>query len=166
MVLRAFRLLTAALTASIATQGPSFAVQYQHQVAGRLLQVKRDLASLFDAAASENLPPATYLDQAEREAAASSLPLIAGLRESLGDLEDLEAAFQSLEATSELAKPLLLFRHADLLTLKTTAAHYVPAVPLSLAGWAYGIAGGLIGLLLYSLVMRAFRRGAMSPNVP
>jgi hypothetical protein len=139
--------LFAAAGAAGAAQFPAFYRQYLQNLAGRLAQARDDLAPVLQDARERGLTLSDYLDRAQAEGGELTGTLVAGYRATHQAFDRLQAAHQALSSAGPLERPLALARHVDLRIAESTLDSFAPALPLTLEGGGYALAGLLVGLL-------------------
>jgi hypothetical protein len=140
--------LFAAAGAAGAAQFPAFYRQYLQHLSGRLAQAREDLAPVVADAEKRGLSLGEYLDRAAAEGGELTGTLVAGYRSTYQAFERLREAHQALSAAGPLERPIALARHLDVRIAEGTLEAFAPALPLSVEGGGYALAGLLLGLLL------------------
>jgi hypothetical protein len=137
------------------SQGPEFMQQYLQRLGGHLAEAQRQLAVFQSTAAQAG----TSLEQFIRQTGANSDPAVARLGGVMTDT--MERAGSLLIAHSALLqaalweRPIVFLRHLDLEIARATAAIYKPAVPTTLEGLVYSLAGMLVLLAIYHLIIKS-----------
>ncbi|WP_051431973.1 DUF2937 family protein [Rhodovibrio salinarum] len=139
--------LFAAAGAASAAQFPAFYQQYLQHLSGRLAQARDDLAPVIQDAQARGLSVSDYLDRAATEGGELTGTLVAGYRSTYQAFERLQAAHQALTDAGPLDRPLALARHLDMQIVEGTLHGFAPALPLTVEGGGYALAGLLLGLL-------------------
>lgn len=140
--------LFAAAGAAGAAQFPAFYGQYLQHLSGRLAQARDDLAPVLDDARQRGLSLSEYLERAQAEGGELTGTLVAGYRSTYQAFERLREAHQALNAAGPLERPLALARHLDMRIAEGTLEGFAPALPMSVEGGGYALAGLLLGLIL------------------
>ena len=140
--------LFAAAGAAGAAQFPAFYRQYLQHLSGRLAQARDDLAPVLDDARQRGLSLSEYLERAQAEGGELTGTLVAGYRSTHQAFERLQEAHRALSAAGPLERPLALARHLDMRIAEGTLEGFAPALPLSVEGGGYALAGLLLGLIL------------------
>ncbi len=147
------------------SQVPEFMQQYLQRLGGRLDEALRQLEQFRSAAEQSGLT----LDQLAARGAANPDPAIARLGrlagEALGRVDALAAADSAIRHASALARPFTFARHFDPAVARATASIFRPAVPTTLEGLCYALAGTAVALGIYHLgikrpLQRAWRTRA------
>lgn len=157
MLWRIANALFGCLGAAAAGQFPTFQVQYRQQLAGRLEQVRADLSNLFNEARDKGLAPEEFLERASRESGSYTRILLEDAEQALADHQRLEAAYEALLLSDSLSRPFLFLQHLDPQIARSVAAHFQPALPLTLEGLVYAGLGLLIGVAFAALLEYAGR---------
>lgn len=157
MLWRVANALFGCLGAATAGQFPAFQVQYRQQLAGRLEQVRSDLSNLFDEARDKDLAPEELLERASRESGPYTSILLEDAEQALADHHRLESAYEALLLSDPLNRPFLFLQHLDPQIARSVAAHFQPALPLTLEGLVYAGLGLLIGVAFAALLEYAGR---------
>lgn len=139
--------LAAIVGAGFASQFPEFYQQYLQRLGGRLDQALVQEARIFEAAQGQGLSVPDYvqrfLDSGDPVFRAEGQLL----QETLKDAETLRAALVELVNASPLARPFTFAENVDSGLFQATLEAYVPAMPVSVEGFAYAAIGMLLGLL-------------------
>lgn len=118
-------------------QVPAFIQQYMQRLGGHVDEARLSVGRVSTDASLRTLD------------ASSSQLLTASLEQRLRGLEGGEQAISGASAT---IRPFVFLRELDVDIANATLNLFEPAVPLSLAGVAYGLVGMVAGWLLYELV--------------
>ena len=140
--------LFAAAGAAGAAQFPAFYQQYLQHLSGRLAQARDDLAPVLDDARQRGLSLGEYLERAQAEGGELTGTLVAGYRSTYQAFERLHEAHQALIAAGPLERPLAIARHLDIGIAEGTLDGFAPALPLTVEGGGYALAGLLLGLIV------------------
>jgi hypothetical protein len=131
------------------SQVPEFIQQYLQRLGGRLDEARHQLAQLAATAAQSGLS----LDQLAARTAADSDPAVARvgtfLRSVAGRVDQLAAAEAAIRNASFWTRPLVFARYFDPAIARSTAAVFKPAVPTTVEGAFYALAGMGLILALY-----------------
>lgn len=142
------------LGAILFSQGPEFMQQYLQRLGGHLGEARRQLGLFHDTARQSGVT----LDQLVQQTAANPDPGIARLGGVMADavarVDSLQSAHEALAQAALWQRPFVFLRHLDLEIARATCAIYKPAVPTTLEGLVYAVAGMLVFLALYHLVLR------------
>lgn len=145
-----------------ASQAPEFTQQYMQNLKGGVDRLEEVVARFDEDAANSDMSRQEALDYC----LADNRP--AGGMSCLGRATDVEtyeryrAQLITLEDAGEWQRPIFLARNADPAVLESTLEQYKPAVPATLVGGGYALAGfallwGVVGLIL-GIVTAPFRR--------
>jgi hypothetical protein len=148
------------LGAILFSQVPEFIQQYLQRLGGRLDEARLQLYQLRRVAEHSGLS----LDQLAARTGADPDPAVARLGSVLGEAVDrvrlLEAADAAIRGAAAWARPFAFARHFDPSTARSTWAIFKPAVPTTVEGASYALAGMLLMLALYHIgIKHACRRG-------
>ncbi|HKB57195.1 MAG TPA: DUF2937 family protein [Lacunisphaera sp.] len=142
------------LGAVLFSQGPEFMQQYLQRLGGHLDEARRQLAAFQDTATNTGVT----LDQFIHQTGANPDPGVARLGGVMTDTVErvsaLQSAHDALMHSSLWARPFVFLRHLDLEITRATGAIYKPAVPTTLEGLVYALAGMLAFLALHHLVLK------------
>lgn len=153
------------------SQGPEFMQQYLQRLGGHLDEARRQLAVFQSTAAQAG----TSLEQFISQTVANPDPGVARLAGVMTDaverVTSLQSAHQALVHSALWERPFVFLRHLDLEIARATGAIYRPAVPTTGEGLAYALAGMLVFLALYHLVLKRglaglFRRRTAPAQTP
>ena len=137
------------LGAILFSQIPEFIQQYVQRLGGHLDEARRQLAQLRDIASQTGLT----LDQLAARTAADPDLAVAQLGTHLhrvgARVHDLGAAEAAIRGASIWTRPFVFARYADPAIARSTWAVFKPAVPTTIEGLVYALAGVLFMLGLY-----------------
>ena len=149
------------------SQAPEFMQQYLQRLGGHLDEALRQVAQFRHAAGQAGLT----LDRLIAQTGANADPAVARLggvmAGSLARAEALQSAQDSLAQATLWTRPFVFVRHLDFGIARATWAVFRPAVPTTLEGLIYALAGMLVLLAFYHLgLKRPFVRHARSQSQP
>lgn len=131
------------------SQGPEFMQQYLQRLGGHLDEARRLLATFQQTATQAGLT----LDHFIVRTAANPDPAVARLGDVMTDatnrVASLQSAHDALLQAAPWERPFVFVRHLDLGIGRATAAVFQPAVPTTVEGLVYALAGMLVVLALY-----------------
>lgn len=160
--------LLAVAGAAVFAQGPEFFQQYLQRLGGHLDEARRQLAT-FERTATQ---AGVTLDQFIHQTAANHDPAVARLAgvmsESAARTEHLASAYQALQNAGAWTRPFVFLRDCDHAIVRATVHAFRPAMPVTLEGLCYALAGMAVALLLFHfvalpLVRAVFRRRPTAP---
>lgn len=131
------------------SQGPEFMQQYLQRLGGHLAEAQRQLGLFRDAAAQSGATLEQFITQTRGNPNAGLSRLGTVMNETAERTASLQAAHDALLHSSLWARPFVFFRHLDLGLAQGTWTVYQPAVPTTLEGLVYALAGMLVFLALY-----------------
>lgn len=146
----------AVVGAVLFSQAPEFFQQYLQRLGGHLDEARRTLAQ-FTLTATQ---AGTALDDFIRRTAVNADPAVARLAETMTAaverVSSLTAAHDTLRDASAWTRPFVFLRHLDWDIARGTLGVFTPAVPVTLEGGLYALAGMLVFLGLYHLIVSRF----------
>jgi hypothetical protein len=137
------------LGAILFSQVPEFIQQYVQRLGGHLDEARRQLAQLRETAAQSGLTldQLTARTSADPDRAVAQLgSLLHRVAERVQDLATAEAAIRNASLWS---RPFVFSRYVDPAIARSTWAVFRPAVPTTVEGLVYALAGMLFMLALY-----------------
>jgi hypothetical protein len=136
------------------SQVPEFMQQYLQRLGGHLDEARRQLDQLQAAAARSGLT----LEQLTAHTSAADDPAVARLGGVLKDaaarVDTLAAAEASIRHASILARPFVFVERLDPGIARATWSIFKPALPTTIEGLAYALAGVLVFLSAYHFGIR------------
>lgn len=135
-------------------QLPEFIQQYLQRLGGRLDEARRQVAEFEAVARSSNLTLFQFIDRASRNDDFAVAKLGGVMRGSVERVNELSAAEDALRAASLWEKPFVFFRHLDPSIASATLDVYRPAVPTTMEGAVYALAGMITFLAVYHGAIR------------
>ena len=138
------------------SQAPEFFQQYLQRLGGHLDEARRLLAQFEQTARQAGVS----LDDFIRRTAANTDTAVARLADTMTDaverVQSLQAAHDALRDASAWSRPFVFLRHVDWEIARATGAVFKPAVPVTLEGGLYALAGMLLFVGLYHLLFHRF----------
>lgn len=138
------------------SQAPEFFQQYLQRLGGHLDEARRILAQFEQAAGQAGLTLADYI----RRTAANADTAVARLADTMAAaaerVQSLQAAHDALRDAPAWSRPFVFLRHADWEIVRAAGAVFKPAVPVTLEGGLYALAGMLLFVGLYHLLFHRF----------
>jgi hypothetical protein len=150
------------------SQAPEFMQQYLQRLGGHLDEARRQLAHFQQVATQAGIT----LERLIVQTTANSEPTVAKLggvmRETAARVDTLAATQDALQHASLFTRPFVFLRHLDPGIAHGTWSIFKPAVPTTVEGLFYAIAGMLVLLTVYHLAVRRplARRLEPAPRVP
>ena len=118
-------------------QLPAFIQQYLQRLGGHVDEAQLSLSQITAGAHARTL----------------DAPMLEALTVSLGRrVSALEAGERAISGASASVRPFVFVREFDIDIAMATLRAFEPAVPLSIAGLAYGLTGIVAGWLIYELI--------------
>jgi Protein of unknown function (DUF2937) len=155
-------------------QLPEFIQQYLQRLGGHLDEARRQLAIFAHTASQSQLTLPQFIERttANPDTAVSRLGGV--MQGALDRVTELSAAETALRNASIWEKPFVFFANLDRSIASATHAVYQPAVPTTIEGLLYAVAGMITilcvyhGVIRYPIVAAARRRAARraTPPVP
>ncbi|MEP3526045.1 MAG: DUF2937 family protein [Hyphomicrobiales bacterium] len=140
--------------AALFCQAPEIATQYQQRLGGAIDEL-RTVIERFDADVAKNGLDRTSALQLYNKSPEKFLhdrgASMSVAIERFDALRTQEAAFKT---TSDLNKPIYVFREADQKVLKGVLDDYMVGLPATSSGAVYGSFGALLGLLFGGLLLK------------
>jgi hypothetical protein len=142
------------LGAVIFSQWPEFMQQYLQRLGGHLDEARRELTRFQAAAGQAGLS----LDQWVQATAGSGDPAVSRLgqvvRETSARVATLSTDEAAIRHASAVARPFVFLRHADPSIVRATWEIFRPAVPTTVEGAVYALAGVVFLLAFYHGAVR------------
>ncbi len=151
------------LGAVLFSQVPEFMQQYLQRLGGHLDEARRQLQQFQDTAAQSGLTLDAFIARTTANAEPAVAKLGGVMTGTVTRVADLTAAQVALQHATIWSRPFVFVARLDLPIARATWGVFKPAVPTTLEGLAYALAGMLVLLALYHLglkpaVARLFRR--------
>jgi len=151
---------SAALGLAITSQAPEFAQQYRQRLGGALDELRVIIADFDRDAGNSGMDRAGALAEMQAAPGRFIRDRGASMAAAVSRLEALEAQQKRLDQASALEAPLIVMSDPDPRILAGAWSIFVPALPLSAAGAAWGGAGAAVAWLLARLGIGASRANA------
>ncbi len=147
------------------SQIPEFMQQYLQRLGGHLDEARRQLEQFQSTATQSGLTLDRFIAQTSANAEPAVARLGAVMTETATRVETLAAAQTAMQQATLWTRPFVFLRHLDLSIGRATWAIFKPAVPTTLEGLVYALAGMLVLLAIYHFgikraLVRIFSRRA------
>lgn len=146
MLGRLYNGVCATLGAAASAQFPAFYTQYLQHLSGRLHQARESLANVMAGADREGLSVPRYLDLAQSEGGSRTARIIEDHRATHETMERLETAYAALRGADAVERPIVFAAHLRSDIAQAAFHDFTPALPISIEGLVYAVAGVLIGI--------------------
>lgn len=147
------------------SQAPEFMQQYLQRLGGHLDEARRQLAHFQDTAAQAGLT----LDQLIQRTLVNSDSAVAQLggvmRDTAARADTLAAAQDALQHATLLTRPFVFLRHLDVSIARGTWSIYQPAVPTTVEGLLYALAGMISLLVVYHFLLKLPLTRLLAPKL-
>lgn len=149
------------------SQAPEFMQQYLQRLGGHLDEARRQLAHFEQVARQAGLTLDRLIAQTSANPEATVAKLGGVMRETATRVDTLAAAQDALQHASLFTRPFVFLRHFDGDIAGGTWSIYKPAVPTTVEGLLYALAGMVALLALYHFALKLplsrWRRRAPAP---
>ena len=135
-------------------QLPEFIQQYRQRLGGHLDEARHQLAEFVTIAFHAKLSLQQFIERTSTTPDTTVAQLGGVMRNTVLRVDELAAAEAALNHASLWAKPFIFFRSIDAGIASATLEIYRPAVPTTVEGLIYALAGMLILLGLYHGLIR------------
>lgn len=134
-------------------QAPEFFQQYLQRLGGHLDEARLQLARYEQVARETGVTLQGLIDTARAQTAAPVAKLGDVIAETQARVTDLEAAEIALRTATSWERPFVFLRVLDHSIASRTLEVFKPAVPVTLEGFTYAVAGMVLALALYRLTL-------------
>jgi hypothetical protein len=128
--------------------------QYLQRLGGHLAEAQRQLDLFRDAASRSGATLEQFILQTRNNPNAGLSRLGTVMNETAERTASLQTAHDALLHSSLWTRPFVFFRHLDLGIAQGTWTAYKPAVPTTLEGLVYALAGMLVLLAFYHVGLK------------
>jgi len=142
--------------AVVFSQIPEFMQQYLQRLGGHLDEARRHLLEFQRTAAQSGLTLDRFISQTSANADPAVARLGGVMTETATRVDTLEAAQAAMQDASLWSRPFVFLQHIDLSIARGAWAIFKPAVPTTVEGLIYALAGMLVLLALYHLGIKPF----------
>jgi hypothetical protein len=136
-------------------QLPEFIQQYLQRLGGRLDEARRQLAQFEAVAAKSKLTLLQFIERTSASTDAAVAKLGGVMQGAIDRVAELTQAEAALRTASMWEKPFVFFSQLDRSIASATLDVYRPAVPTTVEGLVYAVAGLLVVLCIYHGLLRA-----------
>lgn len=144
--------------------------QYLQRLGGHLDEARRQLVVFQQTAAQAGLSLDQFISQTGTNPDGSVARLGGVMTEAVERVSTLQSAHDALLHASLWERPFVFVRHLDVTIARATGAVYQPAVPTTIEGLLYALAGMLVFLALYHVgfkrVVALIGRSGPAPKAP
>jgi len=131
------------------SQIPEFMQQYVQRLGGHLDEARRHLQQFQQAATQSGLTLDKLIGQTTVNADPAVAKLGGVMTEAVARVQTLESAQSAIQEASLWSRPFVFLQHVDTSIARATWIVFKPAVPTTLEGLVYSLAGMLLLLLVY-----------------
>lgn len=135
------------------SQAPEFFQQYLQRLGGHLDEARRQLARYEQVARETGVTLQGLIDTARAQTSAPVAKLGDVIAETQTRVLELEYAETALRTAAAWERPWVFLRVVDHSIASRTLDVFKPAVPVTLEGLAYAVAGMVLALALYQLAL-------------
>ncbi len=133
------------------SQVPEFMQQYLQRLGGHLDEARRQLEQFQQTATQSGLTLAKLIEQTTANADPAVAKLGGVMTEALARVDTLATAQAAMQHASLWSRPFVFLEHVDTAIAHATWTIFKPAVPTTLEGLLYSLAGMLTLLAIYHL---------------
>lgn len=151
------------------SQGPEFMQQYLQRLGGHLDEARRQLSGFQRTAQQAGMSLEQFISQTASNQDTAVARLSGVMTDAVDRVSTLQSAHDALLQAALWERPVVFLRHLDVAIARATGAVYKPAVPTTVEGLAYALAGMLIALAVYHMLLKRIpsilpsRRSAPNP---
>lgn len=135
------------------SQAPEFFQQYLQRLGGHLDEARIALARYEAVARESGITLARLIETTRAQPATPVARLGDAIAEAQARVIDLEAAEAALRAATLWERPFVFLRHVDPDIAARAWAVFKPAVPVTTEGLVYALAGMVLALALYQVLV-------------
>lgn len=161
---RIFVMLLAITLGFLAAQLPEFAQQYRQRLGGAIDELASVVAKFDEDARSAGLNRTTAIETYGQ----TNEPFLTrrglSMEQAIVRLNRLKEHSARIDLSEPVLRPARILTEPDLVIARGTADDYEPAVPATMSGMIYGVAGLLAGFALGMLILLPFRLGRRQPR--
>jgi len=147
--------LLCVLGAVLFSQGPEFMQQYLQRLGGHLQEAQRQLGLFRQAASQSGNTLEAFIVQTRTNSNAGVVQLSSVMNDALERTASLQSSYDALTHSALWTRPFVFIRHVDPAIAQATWVAYLPAVPTTVEGLLYALAGMLVFLLLYHVGIKS-----------
>jgi hypothetical protein len=137
--------------AVIFSQVPEFMQQYLQRLGGHLDEARRQLQQFQQTAAQSGLTLDHLIGQTSADANPAVAKLGGVMTEAIARVDALQAAQSAIQHASLWSRPFVFLRYLDPAIAHATWTIFKPAVPTTVEGFVYALAGMLVLIGTYHL---------------
>ncbi len=136
------------------SQAPEFIQQYVQRLGGHVDEARRQVAQFRRAAEESGVTLDDLISQTNANANSAVAKLGNVMSTATVRLDSLESAQQAIAQSSLFERPFVFFQHMDSEIARSTWSVFKPALPTTVEGLVYALAGMLILICLYHGLVR------------
>ncbi len=152
------------------SQAPEFMQQYLQRLGGHLDEARRQLTIFQKTASDAGLSFGQFITQTSANADPAVARLGGVMNQAAERVSALQSAHDALHQSALWQRPFVFMRHVDLEIARAASAMFKPAVPVTIEGAIYALAGMLLVLAIYHLALKRllalFRRLSARADAP
>ena len=147
------------------SQVPEFMQQYLQRLGGHLDEARRQLQQFTDTAAQSGLTLERFIAQTAANAEPAVAKLGGVMTGTVERVADLAAAQTALQNATIWSRPFVFVARLDLPIARATWGIFKPAVPTTIEGLLYALAGMLVLLAFYHFGLKQAFKGMFRTGV-
>lgn len=147
-------------------QGPEFMQQYLQRLGGHLAEAHRFLAGFHSTADQAGITFERLVSQTAASPDQAVARLAVVMTDAAERVAQLQLAYDALVGAAAWERPFVFLRHLDWAIMRGTAAIFKPAVPTTVEGLLYAVAGMITLLTVYHLGLKPLARALVSRRSP
>jgi hypothetical protein len=148
--------------AVLCSQLPEFIQQYLQRLGGHLDEARRQLGQFREIAAKSGLTFDQFVEKSRGASEATVAQFGQLMQDTVARVDALASADAAIRDASILSRPFVFLSRVDFSIARATAGVFKPAVPTTVEGLMYAIAGMLLVMALYHWAVRYPIRRAWS----
>lgn len=148
------------------SQGPEFMQQYLQRLGGHLDEARRQLAAFQRTADQAGLTLEAFIRKTSGNADVDVARLGGVMNDAVERVASLQSAHDALLHAALWERPFVFLRHLDPTIARATGTVYQPAVPTTVEGLLYALAGMMLMLALYHLGVKRLFALFTRPRAP
>jgi len=161
-------LIAGCLGAAIASQAPEFMQQYKQRLGGAIDELATVVRHFDDDASAAGMDRASAIERYTRSADSFFVSRGTSMQTTINRWHDMSDHWRAIAGSNPFSRLPVFLSGADKELIARTWNNYKPAIPTTIEGLLYSLAGFLCSHAIFGSVMALFRRRTQpsKPNRP
>jgi len=150
-------LIAGCVGATLASQAPEFMQQYNQRLGGAIDELATVVRHFDDDASAAGMDRASAIERYTRSADSFFVNRGTSMQTTINRWHDMSDHWRAIASSNPFSRLPVFLSGADQELIARTWSNYKPAIPTTIEGFAYSVAGFLCSHMLFGSIMALFR---------